>query len=308
MKKKSLRVVAAIAASTLLVACGGQSSKGAKDGDKKPVVLTTFTVLADMAKEVGGDHLKIESITSPGEEIHDFQPSPDDIKRGADADLILENGLGLERWFKKFTEKSPAKKATLSKGIKPIAITEDAHAGEPNPHAWMSPKSALTYVDNLVSAFSDLDPDNADDYKKNGENYKKRITEISENMKNKLASVPEGQRALVTCEGAFSYLAQDYGLREQFLWAVNAEGALTPKRVALVKEYVETNKIPAVFCESTVEGKMDSIVQSTSAKYGGTLYVDSLTKADGPAPTYLDLLRYDTETISKALSGEAGAK
>lgn len=287
----------------MLAACSS-GVKGSDGSNERPLVLTTFTVLADMAREVAGEHLKVESITSPGEEIHDFHPSPDDIKRGVDADLILENGLGLERWFQKFTANSPAKRATLTEGIEPIAITEDAYAGKPNPHAWMSPKNALIYVDNLVKAFSELDPEHADDFAANGESYKSRITEISENMRKELATVPENQRALVTCEGAFSYLARDYGLTEHFLWAVNAEGALTPKRVADVKNYVEANKVAAVFCESTAEGKMDAVVESTSAVYGGTLYVDSLTTSDGDAPTYLELLRYDTETISSGLSGK----
>jgi periplasmic solute binding protein len=117
-----------------------------------------------------------------------------------------------------------------------------------------------------------------------------------------LASVPREKRALVTCEGAFSYLARDFGLEERYLWAVNAEGALTPKGVAEVENFVKSRKIPAVFCESTVEGKMKPIVESTDAVYGGTLYVDSLSKAGGPVPSYLDLLRYDSQKIARGLA------
>ncbi|RTE48056.1 metal ABC transporter substrate-binding protein [Actinobaculum sp. 352] len=291
----------------MLAACSGQGT--AQDAEKaKPVVLTTFTVLQDMGKEVAGDHLIVESITQPGEEIHDFQPSPDDIRRGADADLILANGLGLERWFERFTANSGAKTVVLSEGVAPIPIAEGEYEGEPNPHAWMSPEAAKTYVDNMVEAFTELDPEHAADFEANGERYKQQLDSISTELKDELARVPEASRALVTCEGAFSYLARDAGLTEQYLWAVNAEGALTPQRIAAVQDFVTRNKVPAVFCESTVEGKMDPIVEATDAKYGGTLYVDSLTEEGGDAPTYLDLLRYDARTITGALTGDGTKK
>ena len=211
----------------------------------------------------------------------------------------------MERWFEKFTSQSGAETVVASKGVTPIPIAEGDHKGEPNPHAWMSPKNAKIYVDNMVAAFSKLDPSHAKEFKANGKAYKARLDAIANDMQKKLASVPQEQRALVTCEGAFSYLTRDYGLAEHYLWGVNAEGAMTPKRVAAVQDSVKKNRIPAVFCESTVEGKMDAVVQATGAKYGGTLYVDSLTDAKGPAPTYLKLLEYDTKTIASGLAGGA---
>lgn len=302
-----MSIILLLGAIGMLAACShGGAAQNTEES--KPIVLTTFTVIQDMAKEVAGDHLVVESITQPGEEIHDFQPSPDDLKRGADADLILANGLGLERWFERFTEKSGAKTVVLSEGVTPIPIAEGDYKGAPNPHAWMSPEAAKTYVDNMVTAFTELDPEHAADFEANGERYKQELDAISTEMKDELAQLPESARALVSCEGAFSYLARDAGLTEQYLWAVNAEGALTPQRIASVQDFVTRNKVPAVFCESTVEGKMDPIVEATDAKYGGTLYVDSLTEAGGDAPTYLDLLRYDARTITGALTGDGSEK
>ena len=279
---------------------GACSNSGRAGG--KPLVLTTFTVVKDMAQAIAGDRLQVESITSPDEEIHDFQPSPEDVRRGAKADLIVDNGLGLERWITKLTTNSKAKRVTLSDGVTPIPIASGGHAGEPNPHAWMSPREGKKYVDNLVKAFSALDREHAAEFKANGEAYKAKLDAISNEMTATLASVPREKRALVTCEGAFSYLARDFGLEERYLWAVNAEGALTPKGVAEVENFVKSRKIPAVFCESTVEGKMKPIVESTDAVYGGTLYVDSLSKAGGPVPSYLDLLRYDSQKIARGLA------
>ena len=304
---KKLRVIAATAVicSLGLVGCQNSdsgSSSSSKDGDK-PTVITTFTVLADMAKNVAGDHLNVVSITTPGAEIHDYQPKPADIKKAADADLIINNGLGLERWFKRFVADAKAPTVDVSKGVTPMPIADGPEKNEPNPHAWMSPKNGEIYVDNMEKAFAKIDPKHADDYKANAEKYKQKIENISKTMTDERESLPKSQRVLVTCEGAFSYLARDTGMTEKYLWAVNAEGALKPQQVSDVEAYVKENKVPAVFCESTVGDKMKPVVEATGAKFGGILYVDSLSGPKGDVPTYLDLLSYDAKTITSALTG-----
>lgn len=290
----------------LLGACGAASSPEKSAGSEKPQVLTTFTVLADMASNIAGEHMEVASITNPGEEIHDYQPSPGDIKRAEGADIILYNGLGLERWFEKFVENSTAERINLSDGIEPVAIAEGDYQGKPNPHAWMSPKNGKLYVDNMVAAFAKVDPAHAEDYRTNGENYKKQLDAIASDMDAALATIPESQRALVSCEGAFSYLTRDHGLQEKYLWAVNAEGAQTPKAKADLENFVRTSGVRALFCESTVDDKMASVAEDTGVPVAGLLYVDSLSEADGPVPTYLDLLRYDADLITRGLTGKAG--
>ncbi|KAB1661170.1 metal ABC transporter substrate-binding protein [Pseudoclavibacter sp. CFCC 13796] len=313
-KSRLLRVVTATAAATVVVASlsactsnGGSEQKSA-DGDGKPLVLTTFTVLDDMAENVAGDHLKVESITKPGAEIHDYEPTPSDIKEASKADLILNNGLGLERWFEKFTSDSKAKRADLSEGVDPIDISEGEYSGKPNPHAWMSPKNGQIYVDNIVKAFSDLDPDNAADYRQNGENYKKQLQGVSDSLEQRLSSVPEGQRTLVSCEGAFSYLTRDSGLNEIYMWPVNAESEGTPQQKADVENKVKAANVPVVFCESTVNtSAMEQVAEATGARFETDpehlLYVDSLSEKDGPVPTYVDLLKHDADTIADGLTG-----
>lgn len=267
-KKMTLTLtVLAMTSALSLSACGNSTSTQAEN--EKPRVLTTFTVLADMAQNVAGEHLEVESITEPDAEIHDYQPTPADIKKAEDVDLILNNGMGLERWFEKFVANTNAKTAVLTEGITPIPIAEGEYEGKPNPHAWMSPTAAQTYVDNIVKAFVELDPENKADYEKNGADYKAKLADVDAKLKESINSIPENQRALVSCEGAFSYLARDTGLTEKYLWGVNAEGALTPKRVAEVEDFVKTNKVPAVFCESTVGDKMQPIVESTGVPFGG---------------------------------------
>ena len=294
--------VAAVVLSLLLTACGGGAEGNGDDGKK--VVLTTFTVLADVARNVAGDKLTVESITKAGAEIHGYEPTPGDIRKASKADLILDNGLNLEAWFGQFVEGLDVPHAVVSEGVEPMSISEDAYQGKPNPHAWMSPLNVKVYVDNMVKAFSDLDPDNAETFKANGEAYKAELQAVQDQMTSSLAGVPENQRALVTCEGAFSYLARDAGLNELYIWAVNAEQQATPQQITRAIEYVKANKVPAVFCESTVsDAPMQQVVGATGTKFGGTLYVDSLSEADGPVPTYLDLIRHDADVITKALTG-----
>ncbi|QIM17400.1 metal ABC transporter substrate-binding protein [Leucobacter insecticola] len=290
----------------VLTACsGGENDPGAED--TRPVVLTTFTVLADVAENVAGEHLRVESITKVGAEIHGYEPTPGDIRKAEGAELILDNGLGLEAWFAKFVEDLNVPHVVVSEGVRAIDITEDEYAGKPNPHAWMSPLNVQIYVDNMVRAFSDLDPAHADDFAANGAAYKAELQKVQDELVAQLAQLPQQQRALVSCEGAFSYLARDAGLTEKYIWAVNAEQQATPKQIASAIEFVRANEVPAVFCESTVsEAPMRQVVEASDAEFGGTLYVDSLSEADGPVPTYLDLIRYDSEIIVSALTGARG--
>lgn len=305
IRRRSIAALAAAVAAVMLFAgCATPSEK--KTADDRPVVLTTFTVLADIAQNVAGEHLTVESITKVGAEIHSYEPTPGDIRKAANADLILDNGLNLEAWFEQFVESLDVSHVVVSDDVKVMDITEDAYAGKPNPHAWMSPLNVQLYVDNMVKAFSDLDPEHAADFAANGAAYKAELQQVHDELIAELATLPENERALVTCEGAFSYLARDAGLTQKYIWPVNAEQQATPQQIASVIEFVKANKVPAVFCESTVsERPMRQVVEATDSVFGGTLYVDSLSAADGPVPTYLDLIRYDAKTIIDALTGRA---
>lgn len=303
----SRSVAAVLAASALALSLTACTSPGADDADadESPVVLTTFTVLADIAANVAGEHLQVESITKVGAEIHGYEPTPGDIRRAAGADLIIDNGMNLEAWFTQFVADLDVPHVVVSEGVKPLGISDGASTGLPNPHAWMSPVNAQIYVDNLVEAFSDLDPDNAGAYAANGAAYAAELQAVHDELITELSAVPENQRALVTCEGAFSYLARDAGLTEKYIWAVNAEQQATPKQIASAIDFVRENDVPAVFCESTVSNApMLQVVDATDATFGGTLYVDSLSDAAGPVPTYLDLMRHDAAVIIDALTGQ----
>lgn len=267
-------------------------------------VITTFTVIADMAKNVAGDAAEVSSITKPGAEIHEYQPTPGDIKRAQGAQLILTNGLNLERWFTRFYQHfSGVPEVVVSTGVKPMGITEGPYNGKPNPHAWMSAENALIYVDNIRDALVKYDPDNAQIYKQNAERYKAKIRQVADPLRAELEKIPADQRWLVTSEGAFSYLARDNDMKELYLWPINADQQGTPKQVRKVIDTIKKHHIPAIFSESTVSDKpARQVARESGAHYGGVLYVDSLSAADGPVPTYLDLLRVTTETIVNGIN------
>jgi manganese/iron transport system substrate-binding protein len=266
-------------------------------------VATTFTIIADMARNIAGDAAEVESITKPGAEIHNYQPTPGDILRAQDANLILWNGLNLELWFEKFFRNlRNVPSVVISEGVTPMGIKDGPYTGKPNPHAWMSPTDALVYIDNIRDALMKHDTANAETYRANAEAYKARIQAAVAPIRSALASVPEERRWLVTSEGAFSYLARDFGLKELYLWPINADQQGTPQQVRKVIDAVRANKIPVVFSESTISADpAKQVARETGAKYGGVLYVDSLSDASGPVPTYLDLLRVTSQTIAEGL-------
>ena len=289
-----------------LAACAGavMLAATAAQADDKLKVVTTFTVLADMAANVAGDAAEVVSITKPGAEIHGYEPTPRDIVRAVDADLILWNGMNLELWFEQFLSNlGDVPSATLTDGIDPISIASGNYEGKPNPHAWMGLDNALVYIDNIETALAEADPENAETYASNADSYKQALRDTIEPLRAAVAAIPEDRRWLVTCEGAFSYLARDFGMKELYLWPMNADQNGTPQQVRAVIDGVRANDIPVVFCESTVDmAPAQQVARETGVAYGGALYVDSLSTADGPVPTYLDLLKVTATTVADGLT------
>ncbi len=272
----------------------------------KKRIVTTFTIIQDMAQNVAGDAAIVESITKPGAEIHGYEPTPQDIVKAQRADLVLWNGLNLERWFEKFFRNlKNVPSAVLSEGIEPIGIDEGPYTGRPNPHAWMSPRNATIYVENIRKALVRIDPANEAIYTANAKAYAAKFATIEQTVRTELEKIPAEQRWLVSSEGAFPYLARNFGMKELFLWAVNADQQGTPQQVQKVIDGVRRHRIPVVFSESTVSDKpARQVAREAGARYGGVLYVDSLTAKDGPAPTYLALMDYNARTIVRGFQGK----
>ena len=292
----------------LLTACVNKNTY--KSNNKKPLVLTTFTILEDLAKNVSGERLEVKSITKAGAEIHSYQFTPSDIVKTKGAQLIIENGLGLESWISKFTVSAGnIPRVKLTEGLKPLLIDGDVYAGKPNPHAWMSPERAIYYVDKIVAAFIEIDPEGEIEYRTNASTYKSKLKVLDKELRASISSIPKERRFLVTCEGAFSYLASDYGMKEGYLWPVNAESQVTPRRMVNLIELIKENEVPTIFCESTVSAKAQKeVAKASNAVFGGTFYVDSLSEKGGPATSYIDLLRHNVGLITEGLIPKSNNK
>jgi len=306
MMRRVLFLMMVLAVLPFIGAC---KEKAGELDDPRFKAVTSFTVIADMAREVGGEAVIVESITKPGAEIHDYQPTPQDIVKTLDADLILWNGLNLERWFKRFLQDvEGVPDVVVSGGVEPISIYGGAYDGKPNPHAWMSPVNAMIYIDNIANAFAIHDPENESLYRSNAQKYKAKLQNLHESLMAQFDLISPQQRWLATSEGAFSYLARDYGLKELYLWPINADQQGTPQQVRALIDQVNEHGIPVIFSESTVSGKpARQVAQETGAHYGGVLYVDSLSGSDGPVPSYEMLLKVTSETILNGFK-EAKAK
>ncbi len=252
MKSHIAKLACLVLAALALPACSGKKT----DTSGKKRVVTSFTIIADMAREVAGDAAIVESITKPGAEIHGYDPTPKDIVKAQKADLVLWNGMNLELWFEKFFENvKDVPGAVLTEGIEPMGISEGPYTGKPNPHAWMSPANAAIYVENIRKALVKIDPENEATYNENAASYVAKIKALDEPVRKKLEAIPADKRWLVSSEGAFSYLCENYGLRQLYLWPVNADAQGTPQQVKKVIDGVREHGIPVVFSESTVSDK-----------------------------------------------------
>ena len=298
MKKKILFFTLILLVSLTSVSCKKISNKN----ENKEVILTSFTVLADIIKNIAQDEFTVSSITKPGVEVHGYQPTPSDLVKASKALVFIDNGFGFELWADKFVSNLEVKRITIADELDPIFINEDLYKGKPNPHAWISPKRGILYVDIIVETLSELRPSNRELFEKNGKVYKEKISKLDKEFSLFINNLNKENRYLVTCEGAFSYLTNDYGLEEVYLWPVNAESQITPKRMLRTIKLVKDKNVPSVFCESTVSNESQLVVANeTGANFGGYLFVDSLSDNNGPANTYIKMLEHNLNLIKKGL-------
>ncbi len=298
-----LAVAAACAAALTGCAAPGAAAPAAPDDDR-PLVLATFTVIADLAREVAGDAARVESLTRPGVEVHDYEPTPGDLVRTEGADLVVTNGMGIDDWLLTLVERAEAPHVVLSDAVEPIPIVTGHYAGNPNAHAWVAPAQGARYVEALRVAIGDLVPAERAAIDARAAAVTAELDGLGDRLRDGVAAVPAAHRVLVTCEGAFSYLARDAGLAEASLWPVNAGGQGTPQSIAAVAAVVEESGVPTVFCESTTHpGTQQQIARNAGVRFDGSLHVDSLSAPGGPAPTYLALIAHDVDAILEGLGG-----
>ncbi len=275
---------------------------------EKLKAVATFSILADLVKNVGGDKVEIISLVPPNGDAHVYSPSPADAKKLADAQIVFINGLGFEGWIARLVKSSATKANVIvaTKGIKPLkAAGGHGHNHDVgDPHAWQSVANAKVYVANIRDALVAKDPTNKVAYEANAAAYLGKLDVLDKEVREAIARIPADRRRIITTHDAFGYFRSAYGVEFVAPQGVSTDSEASAKDVARIITQVRKQKIPAVFLENVSDPRLLSrIAAETGAKLGGILYSDALTDEKGDAPTYIDLIRHNIRTLSAALVG-----
>lgn len=279
-------------------------------------VVASFSVLGDLVSEVGGDHVSVTTLVGPNGDAHSFEPSPRDAKALGEAKLLVENGLGLERWLKRLVDVSGFKGETViaTKGVEPrlwagdadeaAELAKDAEGRAIDPHAWQSAANGEIYVQNIVAGLSAADPANAADYKANGEKLVAELKTIDGRLQKEFAELPEARRKVVTTHDAFGYFGARYGVAFIAPEGISTESEVSASQIASVIKQIRAEHIQAIFVENITDPRLlKQIAQETGVKIGGELFSDALSPADGPAPTYVKMFENNEAQMLAAMSG-----
>lgn len=270
---------------------------------KKPLVVATASIFADMAEVIGGNLIEVRSIVPIGGDPHLYEPTPADARLVASAQLVLKNGLTFEGWLNELIENSGTKAtiATITEGVSPIE--SEKYKNSFDPHAWMSADNGLIYIQNIKKALSALDPANTEVFEFNYGLYKQQLEELDREIAAQIMQIPEAQRILITSHDAFRYYSRRYGIRVEAILGTSTDADAQTSDMLRLNKIIKENNVPAVFIESTVNPKLlRQIATDNHIKIGGKLFSDSIGDKNSEAPTYIDMLKYNTRTIVAALS------
>ena len=270
---------------------------------EKLQVVTSFSILADMTHQVGGEHIQITNMVGPDADAHTYEPTPDDAKALLKAKLIIKNGLGFEPWLDRLVSSSETKAPLISAshGVIPRSLEEDGES-IPDPHAWHNLANTELYINNIAKALIAADPANKADYQRNSQTYLKQIHTLLAEAKAKLGSLPPGNRKIVTSHDAFGYLGQAYGIDFMAPQGLSTEREPSASEVAALITQIRQAKVKAVFMENIKDARLlKQIADESGAQIGGTLYSDALASS-GPASTFAGLFEHNLNTLYNALS------
>src|SRR5699024_2618998 len=281
-----------------------------EESDDKLFVITSFTLIEDMVKQIGGDHIETYNMVPTGTDPHEYDPLPEDIKAASDADVIIYNGFNLEGgdngWLAKLADSSNIEDDImyeLMAGADPLYLSDDSgNEAEINPHTFLDPVLGIHMAENVIGALSEVDPDNEEFYQSNGDEYVAELEDIANEYEEKISEIPEENRILVTSERAYQYLAERYGLTEGYLFQIDTEETGTPEQITSLINFIEENDPPALFVESNVDKRpMETISNETGVDIYGDIFSDEIGKPGEEGDTYAKFLQYNIDQIYNGL-------
>ncbi|MDN6161739.1 MAG: zinc ABC transporter substrate-binding protein [Atopostipes sp.] len=321
--KKILKYLATLSMMALLLTACGTDTEEEAGPDGKLKVVTSFTILSDIAEQIGGEDVDIHNLVPTGTDPHEYEPLPKDMKAATDADILLYNGLNLEGgkngWFFKMVDAVDQDEDViynLSEGVEPMSVTDELDAdqmeaqeideedhGEINPHAFISPHVGIILTENMRDAFMEQDPDNADDYEERASEYLERLNGMDEEYHEKIQDIPEDRRVLVTSERAYQYMTEEYGLKEGFIWALDTEDTGTPEQIKSLVHFIEKYDVPVLFIESNVDARpMETVSEQTGVPFSSKeIYSDEIGEPGDEVDTYMKFLKYNINLVHDEL-------
>ena len=294
----------------LLAGCGSQATE--KEQENQLTVVATNSILADMAKEIGKEHVVVHSIVPVGTDPHEHEVLPEDIKKASDADVILYNGLNLETgngWFMNLMETAKKEEGkdyfAVSKKVTPLYLAKGATKTQADPHAWLDLSNGMKYVEEITRILSEKDEDNQKEYEKNSKAYIEQLKKLDQQAKDSLGSIEEDKRLLVTSEGAFKYFSKAYDVPAAYIWEINTESQGTPEQMKTIINQVRDSNVPVLFVETSVDPRsMERVAKETGLTIYDKLYTDSIDKKGEKGDSYYKMMQWNIQTIHDGLSQE----
>ena len=317
MSKKFLMMMVTLFTIGLLAACSSEEAEGNAEGnaeensDEKVQVVTTYSIIYDIVKNVGGDKVDIHSLAPIGSNPHEYDPLPEDVKKTTDADAVFYNGLNLEAgnaWFDSLMETTgkdgeDAPVFLMSDGVEAMYLTTEGNEGEEDPHAWLNIENGIQYAKNARDGLIEVDPDNKEVYEKNAEEYIAELQELHDTAVKEFNEIPEEERVLVTSEGAFKYFSAAYGFQAEYIWEINQENQGTPNQITRIVDIINEKEITGLFLETSIDPRsMEAVSNETDVPIMGDVFTDSLAEPGNEGDTYISMMESNIETIKEGLS------
>jgi ABC-type Zn uptake system ZnuABC Zn-binding protein ZnuA len=295
----------------LIAACGKEDENATKDPNEKIQVIATYSIVYDIVKNVGGDRVEIHTLAPVGSNPHEYDPLPKDVQLTTDADAVFYNGLNLEAgnsWFEKLllTANKGEKDSPvfqMSEGVEPKYLTTKGKESEEDPHAWLDIRNGIKYAENARDGLIKVDPEHADVYEKNAQEYIEKLETLHEESVSRYNEIPKEQRLLITSEGAFKYFSAAYDFEAAYIWEINSENQGSPEQVKSVVDFIRTKKDPVLFVETSIDPRsMETVSAETGVPIFGKVFTDSIGKPGEDGDTYIKMMEWNIDTIFNGLT------